>query len=440
MQIKTTYLIFLQGLLMMFFLLVTSWFNRFSADDYLFIGELSNHSFPEIYQKLYLTWNGRWAYNFTILFFLQFYDTPHFLFFFNVLSIALLLGSIYALFYQLNKQFKTDFENKEILNYTLIFCGVFFFYTHLTGQSWFWISAALAYLWSSIFFLWGLSAFIKKQTDVWDYIIVTISGCYIGGSNEILSIITILLIVFSIRVKENYGIKMLSLVTLFVSFATNYFSIGTAIRDGLTPNLPFTDLILYVGYGSFKYIFLDGYKTILPAIVFALPFFYLGKTVGINFHRKYKLKKELVNTVLFVVAVVVVNQFVVIYALGGLAPDRSTITTSLLGSLAIVRFMFLCGNQFKKSTINLKPIFLSIVGLMVVFNVLFLFIHKDYSQSVDMRMDYILASKNAVIEVDKLKNSGYLNSAEITNDTTHFLNQHLKYGLGISQQIVLRDN
>lgn len=441
MKIKTSHLILLQGLLMLVFLLITAWFNRFSADDYLFIGELSTNSFPEIYHKLFFTWNGRWTYNLSILFFLKYYQIPHFLFGFNVLSFSLLLWSVYLVFNQFNLLYKTDFNRKEVLTFSLIFCGVFFFFTHLTGQSWFWISASLAYLWSCIFFMFGWSSYLKLQPHLWDYLMVIVAGLYIGGSNEVLAILTILLIANSLFTSKHSAIKWISLLAVLTSFLINYFSPGTTFRDGLTPNLPFVDLMLYVGYGSIKYLILDGYKTILPAIVFAFPFYVLGATTTTNFSTKFSLKQELIKTGLFIAFVVVFNQFIVIYALGGLAPDRSTITSSLLGSLALVRFMFLFGNANKESNINFKPIIGLMVLLLVVFNVVFFTVHYTYSKSVDERMTYIQSIKNTpVIELKKLENSGYINSAEITTDSTHFLNQHLKYGLGIKGQLVLKQD
>ena len=441
MKIKTSHLIFAQGILLVLFLFVTAWFNRFSADDYLFMGRLRDFSFTEIYQKLYLTWNGRWTYNFAILFFMQFSQYKYFLFVFNGLSFLLLFFAIHLVLNILNKKYEANFNSKTTLLYTLIFSGVFFFFTHFTGQSWFWISASLAYLWSSIFFLLGWSSWLKSKHNFFDYLLIIFCCLYIGGSNEVLALLTILLLFVSFIVKKNIVLKVVALMVLFVSFSLNYFSVGTAFRDSLTPNLPFVDLVLYVGYGTVKYLILDGYKTILLAIIFGVPFFILGKNTTKNFSTKFIFKKELIKTSLFIASVVVLNQFIVIYALGGLAPDRSTTASSLFGSLAIVRFLFLYGNHSKGINLNFKPILLLTVLLMLVFNGVFYSIHKKYSQSVDERITFILSNnKKEPIILKKLNDGGYLNSAEITADSTHFLNQHLKYGLGIDQQIILKEN
>ena len=441
MKIKTSHLILVQGILMVVFLFVTAWFNRFSADDYLFIGELKNFSFAEIYQKLYLTWNGRWTYNFVILFFIQFSEYKYFLVAFNGLSFLLLFYSIYLVLTALNKKYETNLNFKTVLLYTIVFSGVFFFFTHFTGQSWFWISASLAYLWSCIFFLFGLSSWLKPTHRFFDYLVIIICCLYIGGSNEVLALLTILLLFVSFFFKGNKVLKVITLIVMLGSIGVNYFSVGTTFRNNLTPNLPFVDLVLYVGYGTVKYVFIDFYKTILPAIIFGFPFFILGTKSNNQFCRNFNVKTELFKTLVFVFLVVIINQFIVIYSLGGLAPERSTITSSLFGSFAIVRFMFLYGNHLKKVKINFKPVLLIVVVLMLVFNGVFYVIHKNYSQSVDERTTIILSNhKNEPIKLKKLSDAGYLNSAEITADSTNFLNQHLKYGLGIDQQIVLKEN
>lgn len=441
MKIKTQHLILIQGILMVVFLFVTAWFNRFSADDYLFIGELRNFSFAEIYQKLYLTWNGRWAYNFAILFFMQFSEYKYFLFAFNGLSFLLLFYSIYLVFNVLNKKHETNLNFKTVLLYTIVFIGVFFFFTHFTGQSWFWISASLAYLWSCIFFLFGLSSWLKQTHLFFDYLLIIVCCLYIGGSNEVLALLTILLIFVSFFFKGNTLLKAITLIVVLGSICMNYFSVGTSFRDSLTPNLPFVDLVLYVGYGTVKYVFIDFYKTILPAIIFGFPFFILGTKSSVQLYKNFNVKTELFKTLVFVFSVVIINQFIVIYSLGGLAPDRSTIASSLFGSFALVRFLFLYGNHSKTLKINFKPVLLIVVVLMLVLNGVFYVIHKNYSQSVDERISFILSNnKNESIKLKKLNYAGYLNSAEITADSTNFLNQHLKYGLGIDQQIVLKEN
>lgn len=441
MKIKTSHLIFVQGILLVVFLFITAWFNRFSADDYLFIGRLRDFSFFEFYEKLYLTWNGRWTYNFAILFFMKFSEYKYFLFAFNGLSFLLLFYSIYLVLAALNKKYETNFNIKTVLLYAIVFIGVFFFFTHFTGQSWFWISASLAYLWSCIFFLFGLSSWLKQTHRFFDYLVIIVCCLYIGGSNEVLALLTILILFVSFFFKGNTVLKAITLIVMLGSISVNYFSVGTTFRDNLTPNLPFVELVLYVGYGTVKYVFIDFYKTILPAIIFGFPFFILGTKSSVQLYKNFNIKTDLFKTLILVFLVVFINQFIVIYALGGLAPDRSTITSSLFSSFAIVRFMFLYGIHSKEIKINFKPALLIVVVLMLVFNGVFYRIHKNYSQSVDERTIVILSNnKNEPIRLKELNNAGYLNSAEITADSTNFLNQHLKYGLGVEQQIILQEN
>lgn len=440
MKFKQSFLITAQAALFLLFLVITSWFNRFSADDFQFIGKVRDFGISEMYKQLFFQWNGRWTYNFLILIVVNFHEIPKVLFGVNVLSFGLLIYAIIKLLKQLNIKLELNASNRSIYQYAFIFCGVFFFFTHSTGQSWFWVSASLAYLWSCIFFLLGLSSLLNKNPRIWDFLIVCISGLYVGGSNEVLSICAILLLIVSIK----WGfspIKRVALFVVLVSFSINYFSPGTTFRDELTPNLSLINLIFYVGYGVLDYLILNGYKTILLAIVFAFPFYLLGKKHGDKFNSTFQFKKELIITMLFLVAVVFINQFIVIYALGGLAPERSTITSSLLGSMAIARFLFLFGASSKESTINLQFILPTVIVLMIIFNGVFFVIHKNYSTSFDERLEFIETNqKQEVLKLKKLANSGCLNSAEITSDSLHFLNQHLKYGLGIKGQLVLKED
>ncbi len=440
MKIKTAHIILSQAVLMVTFLVLTAWFNRFSADDYFCIGELRNFSFFEIYKKLYLTWTGRWTLYFVILLIMKFSQFSYFLFLIGVTNIFMLFYSVYCLFRQLNLNFMTNFSKITLWTYAIIFSGVFFFFTHSVGQSWFWISASLAYLWSCIFFIYGLSRWLKPTHHFIDYLIIVLCGLYIGGSNEVLALATILVLIIGFYAKIKRLLILVPLVAVVSSFSIYYFSPGTAYRDEITSNLSVVNLILYVGYGTMKYLIIDGYKTILPAVVFGIPFIVLGKNYSMQYVQKVSLKNEFIKTIGFVVIFTIFNQFVVIYALGGLAPDRATITTSLLSSLVLVRYLFLYGIYLKQQKINFKPLLLILMFLMVGFNLIFFQIHREYSQSVDRRMVSILKNANKVIEVEKLPDAGYLNSAEITTDSTHFLNRHLKYGLGIDRAIVLNDH
>ena len=80
-----------------------------------------------------------------------------------------------------------------------------------------------------------------------------------------------------------------------------------------------------------------------------------------------------------------------------------------------------------------------IIGLIVV-NVYFGIIHFQYAKAVDERIDFIMTHDKTTIYVKPLPYSGYIYSAEITNDKTSFKNQHLKNGLGIKNDILLAND
>jgi hypothetical protein len=55
-------------------------------------------------------------------------------------------------------------------------------------------------------------------------------------------------------------------------------------------------------------------------------------------------------------------------------------------------------------------------------------------------MNFIANNKEEIINVKPLPFSGYIYSAEISTDSSHFSNQHLKSGLGLDKLILLEKN
>ena len=434
---KTTYLITAQAILFFSFLIITFFFNRFAVDDYFFIGELRTKSFIEIYQQLYFEWHGRWTSNFLLISFIQLYKVPFFLFFYNVFSVGILFLSINRLLSIVSSFYKIQLENSLIRVYSILAISVLFFCTISPSDSWVWYTSSIVYLWSTTAFIFSIALFFKEQKSITDYILFIIGLIYIGGANEPLTAFVIGLLVFLILKKKEKAISVIGLLVIGTSFLINYLSPGTINRDGITPSLGILDLISYTGYGTIKFLFFSIYKTFIPALLFAFPFYLLGKNsqaVALNFNPK----KELLKSILIIGVIVFMNQLIVTYALGGLAPDRSTITSSVIIAIIIIRYLFLLGNKG-----NLRIGFIHVV---LTFNLIFLLgfilyfsvIHYNYAKAVDQRIKSIFITNENPTQLKKLPNSGYIYSAEITADPNHYKNKHLKNGLGIKNDILLK--
>lgn len=416
------------------FLVVTAWFNRFSADDFYFISELKTKSFSELYRHLYFNWHGRWTSNLIQVLSFQFSDFPKSLFIFNLISFAILFLSFWSFLKTILVKFKTRLSKSMQLVFSGVFMMIFFFCCVEPSSTWFWHTSTVVYLWSIAAFLFAFSIFLKENISILNYLLLAISCIYLGGSNEPLAIITIISLGFSFYKKKEKKF-ILGTILIFLSLSIDFMSSGTQHRDEITPGLSFINLILYAGYGSAKFLFFDFYKTFLPAILLSVPFYWLGNQT--KNPKPFQLKKELLFSVFIIVLAIIINQFLVIYPLGGLAPHRATTASSILISIILVRFFFLLGNSGFQ--MNITPfLYLQLKGLFIFFLLTF-FYHYQYSKAYDERMKQIVNSNEEIIKVKPLPFSGYIYSAEITTDSSHFLNQHLKNGLGLKQEIVLEN-
>ena len=439
MKFKSAYLIRIQAILFIVFLFITFFFNRFANDDYQLIGILRESSFKDIYSLLYFEWHGRWTSNLLLVFLLKFNTLPLFLMAYNLLTTGLLYLGIFRLLSSLNQFYQLNLKRVTALIYTAIFLSVLFFCTISANDTWLWYTSSIVYLWSTTAFFFGLNLFFQKRKSFLDFIFFGISAIYIGGSNEPLALITVLILFYLVIKKREVSISGLGIILIFGSFLINYLSPGTIHRDELTPNLGAIDLTLYAGYGAVKFLLFSIHKTFIPALFLSVPFYLLGKKIESPIIQNFNPIKELIWSNIIIIGIVLVNQLIVVYALGGLSPDRSLMVATTSIAIIIVRYIFLLGNYHQQKYKLLKYSLILNVITLIVFNIHFTNVHFNYSKAVDNRTQYILKSEDKLVKVKPLPSSGYIYSTEITNDPNHFKNQHLKNGLGLDKDIVLEN-
>ncbi len=436
MKFKLTALIPFQAILFVLFLLLTFFFNRFAADDYFFIGELRSSSFKEIYNHLYYEWHGRWTSNFLLVYFLKFNQAPLFLMVYNTISVGLLYVGITRSLYAINLYYQLSIKKKTLLIYSVIAISVLFFCTVSASDTWLWYTSSIVYLWSTTAFFFGLSIFFKTQKNFLDYLIFGLSVIYIGGSNEPLTILIILALLFLILKKKETIVSCLGIFLILGAFLINYLSPGTLHRDEITEPLGNLDLWLYSGYAFVDFLFRNFHTTFLPALFLALPFYLLGKQITPSSNKFYPVKQLLIS-ILLIGCVTFFNQMIVVQALGSLPPHRSSMMSSIFIALVMIRYLFLLGRYHQSKFKFIKYIMVvNILGL-ITFTGYYSMIHNTYSKAVDNRIEQLILDDNNLHQVVALPNSGYLYSAEITPDTSHYTNQHLKSGLGLTNDVML---
>jgi len=438
MKVNSKHLIISQAFLFLAFLLITFFFNRFAVDDFYFIGEINTKSFTQIYSNLYYKWHGRWTSNFLLVFFIQFYKIPLFLMLYNILTVGLLYLGITKLLKSINEFYNLGFNKKTVLTYSIIALSVLFFCTISANDTWLWYTSSIVYLWSIMAFFLGVRLFFIQQKKWFQSILFGISAIYIGGSNEPLTFIIILALLYLLFKKRNILLSSMGLGLITSAFLINYLSPGTLNRDSITPNLGLIDLVLYTGYSSVKFFFFSIHKTFIPALFLGFSFYLLGKKATLTI-ASFNPIKSLVQNIKLIVGVVIFNQLIVVYALGGLSPDRSGIASSIVITILLIRYLFLLGNHHKEKQNKLNIILILNVVVLIVFNAYYTNVHYNYAKAFDERTAYIFYSKNEIIKIKPLPNSGYIYSSEITADANHFKNLHLKSGLGIDRDVVLYD-
>lgn len=435
----------IQVLLWSFFFISTAYFNRYAADDFYFISEIKNKSAVEIFNHLQFNWHGRFASNLLIVLLLPLTKFSYFLMAFNLGSCLLLYMAIARLTKNGTNFYAINLKNKRL--FAFLAMTVFFFLTLFPNDVWFWLTGSVVYLYSTIALFFLLSVFFKKEKNSGDYFLLVVSSIFISGSNEPMTLILLLfLAVFAVKQLLQFKIQLpylLSAVLLFSGFCVIFFSSGTTLRDELTPSLPWTKVILFTAYATVKSLLFKLHYTFIPAILLAFPFYMLGTTAQFK-SVNFRPVRELLYSLFLIVSIVIINHLIVVIPLGALSPDRATMVSSVLILLLLIRYLFLLGSEINISE-KLKKTILAIntIGVLV-FVVATFQIHNNYATAYDKRMDELAKMKASIthqhpIYLKPLPHSGYLPSAEITTDTTHFLNEDLKRHFKLNNALILEE-
>lgn len=435
---------YIQTLLWMFFFASTIYFNRFAADDFYFMSEIKTKSAYAIFHHLQFEWHGRFFSNFLLAYLIPLNQYSYFLLSYNLVSLGLLLFAIFRVLKNITHYFSIEIKN--LFFYVIIVMSIFFFCTLLPNDSWFWFTGSVVYFYSTISLLLLLSVFFKKEKNSWDYLLLIVSSIVIGGSNETMTIIVVLFLTgFILKEKPTFSVSLpfiIAITFLLISFSIIYFSEGTKLRDNITPDLSWQNVILYTGYATVKTLFFQFHKTFLPALFLAIPLLFLN--IKVTYNKKFKPIKELIFSCAIIGVVVFINHLIAVIPLGALSPERITTVSSILIVILLIRYLFLLGCEIHIPE-KLKKVILATNTIGVIIFVVVTFqIHKNYAIAYDNRMQELTKIKTTnsqqnLVYLQPLPASGYLPSAEITTDSTHFLNVDLKRYFELKNVLILKE-
>lgn len=432
-----------QTLLWGFFFVSTAYFNRFAADDFYFINEIKAKSSYDIFYHLQYEWHGRFASNFLLSWLIQWLDTSWSLMVFNITCIALLFLAMLRLSIIISRRYLTSAQPIGWLILTSV--SVFFFISFSVNDVWFWLTGAMVYFTSAIALFFLVGSLINPDKKIVDFILIFICSLFIGGSNETMTIIILLFLGYFFFYKHYSKSDKIAIVIsaaiLISGFAVIYFSTGTAYRDKITPSLNAMDVVLYTGYATVKTLFFQFHKTFLPALILALPLIFLR--IKIKDKERFNPIKEFIFSSILIGGVVFINHLIAVIPLGALSPERITTVSSVLILILLLRYLILLGNKITISEKVKKVILLTNTIGMLIFVVVMFNRHKNYAEAYDARMEKLTKLKKTVshqdpIYLEPLPVSGYIPTAEITTDTTHFLNVDLKNHFNLKNDLILR--
>ncbi|HET6225979.1 MAG TPA: DUF6056 family protein [Bacteroidia bacterium] len=446
------------GLLSLFvgLIILLCFYFRISTDDYFFIVEIERIGIIKVVTNLYMTWSGRFA-AFTVLSTLFKILNPDFFFLVPTGTFILLAIGIYRCFSQLLTYFHFEFNVLTKWMLSLSFLSALFFLSLDIGETWFWCTGNVVYLFCIVALVWGFVFILRQRTTQINNLAIAVCFIYIGGSSEVYSIVFICILAFvllrnykSFRsnslndlggsillfIKESRQQKLLvAFSSLSIAATITILAPGNYLRDQLLPRHQFffSFFITAKSFVKFFIIYIPLHFHIV--IAFFTVFVFVGnearekKLLNINYAFLPFTKKI---TILFV-SILAVLFYLIAYIMSETGPARAWFLASFLFTVYCCSISFYAGycHLFSSKQLNyLKILSLFFTGMLLGYSLISQsVIAKRYAKAYDLREELLFRMKNekdTVIKVAPLPDPGMLYTAEITGDASHYTNQHLQ--------------
>ena len=438
---------------------VLSYYNRIAADDFYFLANVNKYGVIKGTVVEYSNWSGRW---FSVLlnqFVLSFYHLKHVLLFYGSMVFVLFIYAIVKLIRNLNSLFQWgNIHLWQELNLAVFFISAIFYSTFKIDETWFWLCASCTYLMSMVFFFLGVAALISPRKGIANTLLIVMAFTYIGGSCEPFAlIILLLLILFSVAhhfdrihlklIKPHLNQRVyLAFTCCLISFSIVYLSGGNKIRVEFFKEMSIWESLV-LNVKTTGMIVLLRLPAIIPYLfIFSFPAYYWGSlnSAGDTHIKSIRIKNTAILMSYFLL--LYVYQLPVTYITQDIAAYRALFPITLFSLLAGIGIFYNLGSSGILSSSKVhKLVVLSLViicSLHIYALITQVQIVPKYTEAYDKRMVYLNQNKNnkTPIDLEPLPGSGLLYSAEISNDTNYYANQHLKNGLGLQTTVFVSRN
>jgi hypothetical protein len=341
--IKSALFIFV--ILFSYYILSTGLYVRFWADDFCHASTLSKHGFLGSQKDSWLTWSGRYSYNYFLYFFIQFGDGV--VKYIPITVLTLFTLSLWPLIHKLLLKKSKAFS----LILSPLFTILVLTNTGNIIQSFYWYSGTLIYSLPFVFLnlflsllIWRDSKLLKEKTNTvlfMSFFLLLIAG----GFNESFTVaqlvfLSFLLLINSIiqwKDKKKIGLILITGITgLLLSLTIMYFSPGTTARS-TTVDKP--ESIYWVVERTstmtqefFSKLFETKAFLYTVVLIYSITYFISGKlnparTIKLNLNRTLILLVLLITSAIVSTASIYATSY---YAMAYHPPERAMITATYI--------------------------------------------------------------------------------------------------------------
>lgn len=458
------YLFKLSGVLTLFIalILILCHYFRISTDDYTYIAEVERTGVIKIVSDSYLYWSGRFA-AFAVLstIFKIFRTHPSYFFLVPLCTFIVMLWGIYKLIGTVLQHYFIGFNNLKKWVLSLSFLSLLFFLSIDIGETWFWCSSMAGYLFCIVAFVWGLHFIIQPSGNLYCYLGIIACFTFIGGASEIYSPIFLLIFLWILLssfkqfchskpaadnkinlfrqfIKKNNQHKLfVAFMSLGLSFLILIIAPGNYLRDQLFPDHRFFFSFFITAKSFVKFFILYIPLHLHIILAFCTIFVFVGdefreKNV-IQFNLNFlTFLKKITSFLVFLLAIFF---FMVAYIMSETGPARIWfLATILFAVYCCVIFFYAgyCGLFSAKKQRFLKTLSLLTMTVTLSYSLISqTIIASTYAAKYDEREQQLLKWKEEIhtdtlLYVPALPKPGMLYSAEISTDSNHYTNQHLR--------------
>lgn len=448
---------------------------RISTDDYFYIAEVERIGVIKIITSTYLKWSGRFAASavmnsiFKIL-----HGNARYFFLIPLCTFIFTAAGIYKVISNLLNYLQVGYNVLKKWLLSISFLALLFFMSFDIGETWFWCSSIGCYLFSIVAFIWGLGFILEAHSNILTYLGILICFLFIGGATEIYS--PIFLLIFFCQLlyylnKQGFSLKdsfknrnlrsaffeliqnpvqkklFFAFICLSVGFVILLAAPGNYMRDQLFPSHRFFFSFFVTAKSFVKFIIF--YLPLRLHIIIAFSFLFL--LLGEEFRTQKAELFQLTFSTFFkritvlLISLLIVFFYLVAYIMSETGPARIWFLASFLFSVYCCTISFYAGYSGLFSPKQLRAIgFLSLfsAGIILscsVFNQTIIATH--YAARYDEREQQLLKwnqeiKKDSLLHINPLPASGMLYPAEISKDTSHYTNQHLRMIYKLNYHIV----